>query len=73
MRAASSELARAEWQLEKTSHVYATAPVGRRSRSFERAVLVSHQGTPEEVLDALLAIEVKLGRVRREKLGAADD
>jgi 2-amino-4-hydroxy-6-hydroxymethyldihydropteridine diphosphokinase len=69
MRAAVSELARAI-ELERTSHVYATAPVGPPQPEFlNAAVLVHHAGTPEELLDALLAIEAKLGRVRREKWG----
>jgi 2-amino-4-hydroxy-6-hydroxymethyldihydropteridine diphosphokinase len=70
MRAAIGELARAA-QVEKTSHVYATAPVGGvpQPEFLNAAALVLHPGTPEELLDALLAIEVRLGRVRREKWG----
>jgi 2-amino-4-hydroxy-6-hydroxymethyldihydropteridine diphosphokinase len=69
MRAAGGELARAT-HVEKTSRVYATAPVGPAQPQFlNAAALVRHKGTPEELLDALLAIEVKLGRVRREKWG----
>jgi 2-amino-4-hydroxy-6-hydroxymethyldihydropteridine diphosphokinase len=65
MRAAARELARSS-HLEKTSHVYATAPVGgvRQPEFLNAAALVVHEGSPEELLDLLLAIEVRLGRVR---------
>jgi 2-amino-4-hydroxy-6-hydroxymethyldihydropteridine diphosphokinase len=70
MRAAVRELAKAT-RVETTSHVYATAPVGELAQPefFNAAALVTHAGPPEELLDTLLAIEVKLGRVRREKWG----
>jgi 2-amino-4-hydroxy-6-hydroxymethyldihydropteridine diphosphokinase len=69
MRAAAGELARAT-QVERKSRVYATAPVGPPQPEFlNAAALVRHRGTPEQLLDALLAIEMKLGRVRREKWG----
>jgi 2-amino-4-hydroxy-6-hydroxymethyldihydropteridine diphosphokinase len=57
--------------VEKTSHVYVTAPVGDipQPNYLNAAALVEYEGTPEELLDILLAIEGKLGRVRGEKWG----
>lgn len=70
LRAAAAELARVV-RLEKTSRVYATAPVGSvpQPEFLNAAALVRYRGTPEQLLDALLAIEAKLGRIRREKWG----
>ena len=70
LRAAAAELARVA-HLEKTSRVYATAPVGDvpQPEFLNAAALVLYEGTPEQLLDVLLAIEAKLGRVRREKWG----
>jgi 2-amino-4-hydroxy-6-hydroxymethyldihydropteridine diphosphokinase len=70
LRAAASELARLA-RVEKTSPVYATAPVGGvpQPEFLNAAALVQYDGTPEELLDGLLAIEHKLGRIRREKWG----
>jgi 2-amino-4-hydroxy-6-hydroxymethyldihydropteridine diphosphokinase len=70
LRAAATELARVA-RLERMSHVYATAPVGGvpQPEFLNAAALVDYEGTPEQLLDALLAIEAKLGRVRREKWG----
>ena len=70
LRAAAAELARVV-RLEKTSRVYATAPVGGvpQPEYLNAAALVCYEGTPEQLLEALLAIEAKLGRVRREKWG----
>jgi 2-amino-4-hydroxy-6-hydroxymethyldihydropteridine diphosphokinase len=69
MRAAMRELGRMT-RVEKTSHVYATAPVGPPQPEFlNAAALVLHEGAPEQLLDVLLAIEVGLGRTRREKWG----
>jgi 2-amino-4-hydroxy-6-hydroxymethyldihydropteridine diphosphokinase len=70
MRAAVRELARAA-HVDRTSHVYATAPVGGGPQPdfLNAAALVRYEGTPEQLLDVLLAIEVSLGRVRREKWG----
>lgn len=56
--------------VEATSHVYATAPVGPPQPEFlNAAALVRFEGAPEALLDALLAIEARLGRVRRERWG----
>lgn len=56
--------------VQATSHVYATAPVGPPQPEFlNAAALVSFGGDPEALLDALLAIEARLGRVRRERWG----
>jgi len=70
MRTALRELARAA-RVEKSSHVYATAPIGGvpQGEFLNAAALVRYAGTPEQLLDVLLAIEVSLGRVRREKWG----
>jgi 2-amino-4-hydroxy-6-hydroxymethyldihydropteridine diphosphokinase len=70
MRAAVRALSTAT-HVEKTSHVYATAPVGelRQPEFLNAAALVIHRGEAEQLLDVLLAIEVGLGRVRREKWG----
>jgi 2-amino-4-hydroxy-6-hydroxymethyldihydropteridine diphosphokinase len=52
-------------RVEKTSHVYATAPVGPPQGEYlNAAALVVWGGTAEGLLDALLGIEAKLGRVR---------
>jgi 2-amino-4-hydroxy-6-hydroxymethyldihydropteridine diphosphokinase len=70
MRRAAAELER-RMRVEKRSRVYATAPVGEASQPefLNAAALVAYAGTPEALLDALLAIEAKLGRVRRERWG----
>jgi 2-amino-4-hydroxy-6-hydroxymethyldihydropteridine diphosphokinase len=70
MRAAVCELGRVA-HVERTSRVYATAPVGPvpQAEFLNAAALVLYEGTPERLLDELLAIEVRLGRVRREKWG----
>ncbi|HEY3815756.1 MAG TPA: 2-amino-4-hydroxy-6-hydroxymethyldihydropteridine diphosphokinase [Polyangiaceae bacterium] len=64
MRAALAKL-RAVARVERTSHVYATAPVGPPQPDYlNAAALVAWEGTPEALLDALLGIEAGLGRVR---------
>ena len=70
MRAAVSELAQVA-QVERTSRVYATAPVGGppQPEYFNAAVLVAFDGTPHALLDALLAIEARHGRERAERWG----
>jgi 2-amino-4-hydroxy-6-hydroxymethyldihydropteridine diphosphokinase len=70
MRAASGALARVA-RVEKTSQVYATAPVGGPAQPeyLNAAAIVSYAGAPEALLDALLAIERALGRVRGERNG----
>jgi 2-amino-4-hydroxy-6-hydroxymethyldihydropteridine diphosphokinase len=69
MRAAARELG-GTVQVDATSRVYASAPVGPPQPDFlNAAALVRHAGPPEELLDVLLAIESKLGRVRRVKWG----
>jgi 2-amino-4-hydroxy-6-hydroxymethyldihydropteridine diphosphokinase len=52
--------------VERVSQVYATAPVGPvpQPEFLNAAALVSWTGTPHALLDALLAIEASLGRVR---------
>ena len=64
MRAALAELG-AVARVVGTSHVYATAPVGPPQPEYlNAAALVAWEGTPKGLLEALLAIEGKLGRVR---------
>jgi 2-amino-4-hydroxy-6-hydroxymethyldihydropteridine diphosphokinase len=54
--------------VEATSHVYATAPVGPPQPEYlNAAALVTWEGSAEALLDALLAIEAELGRVRGEE------
>ena len=70
MRRAAGELE--DWAVvQKRSRVYATAPVGgvAQPEFLNAAALVMHTGTPQQLLEALLAIEAKLGRARREKWG----
>jgi 2-amino-4-hydroxy-6-hydroxymethyldihydropteridine diphosphokinase len=70
MRAAVRELARFA-QVEKTSRVYATAPVGGplQPEFLNAAVRVACEGAPLALLDALLEIEARFGRVRAERWG----
>ena len=69
MRAALRELG-AVARVEKTSRVYATAPVGPPQPEYlNAAALVAFEGTAEQLLDALLGIEAGLGRVRDERFG----
>ena len=64
MRAARAELG-AVARVERTSHVYATAPVGPPQPEYlNAAALVVWEGTATGLLEVLLAIEAKLGRVR---------
>jgi 2-amino-4-hydroxy-6-hydroxymethyldihydropteridine diphosphokinase len=67
MRAAARALG-AVARVERTSHVYATAPVGPPQPEYlNAAALVTWAGSPEELLGALLRIEARLGRVRGEE------
>ena len=69
MRAALAELARVA-RVEATSRVYESPAVGPPQGDYlNAAALVTWEGEPEALLDALLRIEAKLGRVRREKWG----
>ncbi len=70
MRVALVELSRAT-HVERTSHVYATAAIGGvpQGEFLNAAALVLHDGTPGRLLEVLLEIEQRLGRVRREKSG----
>jgi 2-amino-4-hydroxy-6-hydroxymethyldihydropteridine diphosphokinase len=73
MRAALAELAQVA-RVASTSRVYESpALVGCSSPPqpdyLNAAALVTWEGKPGALLDALLAIEAKLGRVRREKWG----
>jgi 2-amino-4-hydroxy-6-hydroxymethyldihydropteridine diphosphokinase len=67
LRAARQEIARVA-DVERTSRVYETAPVGLPQPDFlNAAALVVYPGAPQALLDALLAIEARLGRVRRDR------
>ncbi len=69
MRAAVAELGRVA-PVVRTSRVYATAPVGPPQPAFlNAAALVTYAGAPDQLLDAALDIEARLGRVRRDKWG----
>lgn len=70
MRAAAQELSQLA-RVEKKSRVYRTAPVGGppQPEFLNAAALIGYEGSPLDLLDALLAIEVGLGRVRAERWG----
>ncbi len=70
MRAALAELSRAA-VVAQTSRVYETAPVGGPSQPefLNAAALVVPAGTALDLLDAMLAVEARLGRHRRERWG----
>jgi 2-amino-4-hydroxy-6-hydroxymethyldihydropteridine diphosphokinase len=70
MRAASREIARLA-RLERASRVYATAPVGGppQPEFLNAAVLALWEHPPQALLDALIALEVRLGRVRADRWG----
>jgi 2-amino-4-hydroxy-6-hydroxymethyldihydropteridine diphosphokinase len=70
MRLALRELARVAL-VGQTSRVYESAPVGGplQPAFLNAAALVSPAGTPLELLFAMLSIEQRLGRVRRERWG----
>ncbi len=69
LRGAAGELARIA-VLEKASAIYETAPVGPEQPDFlNAAVLLRYDGAPLALLDELLAIEARHGRVRAERWG----
>jgi 2-amino-4-hydroxy-6-hydroxymethyldihydropteridine diphosphokinase len=70
MRAAVRQLQHVA-AVESTSRVYRTAPVGGLTQPefLNAAALVVYRGSPAALLDALLAIEVRLGRERVERWG----
>ena len=70
MRAAVRQLKQVA-AVESTSRVYRTAPVGGLTQPefLNAAALVTYRGSPAALLDALLAIEVRLGRERVERWG----
>src|SRR5260370_37675932 len=70
MRSAVRELGQVA-RVEKTSRAYATAPVGgiAQPEFMNAAALVLFRGESVQLLDELLAIEKKLGRVRTEPWG----
>jgi 2-amino-4-hydroxy-6-hydroxymethyldihydropteridine diphosphokinase len=69
MRAARRVLERAA-RVGATSHVYVTAPVGPPQPEYlNAAARVAFDGDAIDLLDALLAVESGLGRVRDERYG----
>lgn len=69
MRRAADEIDRQSLST-KRSHVYVTAPVGPPQPEFlNAAMLVAYEGTAPGLLEALLAIESKLGRMRTLRWG----
>ncbi|MGA2447827.1 MAG: 2-amino-4-hydroxy-6-hydroxymethyldihydropteridine diphosphokinase [Polyangiaceae bacterium] len=57
-------------RVERTSHIYVTAPVGPPQPDFlNAAALVTSERTPLDLLGTLLAIEADLGRVRTTRWG----
>ena len=57
-------------RVEETSRVYVTAPVGPPQPDYlNAAARVAFDGDAEQLLDALLAIEASLGRVRDARFG----
>jgi 2-amino-4-hydroxy-6-hydroxymethyldihydropteridine diphosphokinase len=57
-------------RVEETSRVYVTAPVGPPQPEYlNAAARVAFDGDVEQLLDALLAIEASLGRVRDARFG----
>jgi 2-amino-4-hydroxy-6-hydroxymethyldihydropteridine diphosphokinase len=69
MRAALRELS-AVARVERTSHVYETAPVGPPQPEYLNAAAVLWwERTGEALLDTLLAVEGALGRLRAERFG----
>ena len=69
LRTAVGELRRVA-EVRATSRVWASDPVGPPQPEFlNAAALVVYEGSPEGLLTELLAIEGKLGRVRRERWG----
>lgn len=70
MRDALRELSRIA-RVQRVSRVYETEPIGGPPQPafLNAAALVEYEGEPLELLDALLAIEGRFGRVRRERCG----
>jgi 2-amino-4-hydroxy-6-hydroxymethyldihydropteridine diphosphokinase len=67
MRAAVTQM-RKVMRVERLSRVYETAPIGPPQPDYlNAAALVAYDGSAEDLLDALLAIEIGLGRVRKER------
>ncbi len=57
-------------RVEATSRVYQTAPVGPPQPDYlNAAALVAFEGSPGRLMEALLDIEARLGRVRAERNG----
>jgi 2-amino-4-hydroxy-6-hydroxymethyldihydropteridine diphosphokinase len=61
---------RAVARVLRTSQVYRTTPIGPVQPDFlNAAALVEYQGPPEALLEELLTIEGRLGRVRGQRWG----
>ena len=69
LRAARAELERVA-RVVVTSRIYVTAPVGPPQPDYlNAAALVTYDGMAVSLMEDLLAIEARLGRVRAEPLG----
>jgi 2-amino-4-hydroxy-6-hydroxymethyldihydropteridine diphosphokinase len=70
LRSAVHELSQVA-RVEKTSRVYSTMPVGPPQPDYlNAAVLIAWDASPLGLLETLLAIEQRHGRVRAERWGA---
>ncbi|NEQ53139.1 MAG: 2-amino-4-hydroxy-6-hydroxymethyldihydropteridine diphosphokinase, partial [Leptolyngbya sp. SIO3F4] len=59
-----------DMRLELRSQLYKTAPVGPPQPHYINACAIFHTSlSPDQVLQVLLATEVKFGRLRRERWG----
>jgi 2-amino-4-hydroxy-6-hydroxymethyldihydropteridine diphosphokinase len=65
LQAAAQKIAKI-CHVERASRVYETAPVGGPPQApfYNAALLVTYQGEPIDLLDALQAVETTLGRTR---------
>ncbi|MGO8994136.1 MAG: 2-amino-4-hydroxy-6-hydroxymethyldihydropteridine diphosphokinase [Polyangiaceae bacterium] len=65
LRAAAQRIAKIA-HVERASHVYETAPVGGPPQApfYNAAILVTYDGEPQHLLEALQGVEKILGRTR---------
>jgi len=70
LQAAAQKLSKIA-HVERASHIYETAPVGGPPQGafYNAAVRITYEGEPLDLLDALQAIELMLGRARHERWG----
>ena len=71
LAAALSQLSQLEtMELTARSQLYKTAPIGPPQPDYLNACAVFHTSlAPQPLLDTLLAVEARFGRVRRERWG----